>query len=83
MAHSISRGGTTSPRRFLFIYRPHNMTPATFYRIRTERLKLNQTELANLLRIEDRRTISRYENGERGISGPVSLLMELLDDGKI
>lgn len=59
------------------------MNPATFYRIRTERLKLNQTELANLLRIEDRRTISRYEKGERSISGPVSLLMELLDEGKI
>lgn len=59
------------------------VTPATFYRIRTNRLKLNQTELAKLLRIEDRRTISRYEKGERSISGPVSLLMELLDEGKI
>jgi transcriptional regulator with XRE-family HTH domain len=55
------------------------MTPATFRRIRTERLKLDQAELAALLRIEDRRTISRYETGARGISGPVSLLMEHMD----
>jgi transcriptional regulator with XRE-family HTH domain len=52
------------------------MTPATFRRIRTEILGLDQVEMAALLRIEDRRTISRYECGKRSISGPVSLLME-------
>jgi transcriptional regulator with XRE-family HTH domain len=55
------------------------MTPATFRRIRTERIKLDQADLAALLRIEDRRTISRYECGKRSISGPVSLLMEHMD----
>ena len=56
------------------------MTPATFKSIRT-RFGLTQTQLAARLRIEDLRTIRRYETGERSISGPVSLLMELLDAG--
>jgi DNA-binding transcriptional regulator YiaG len=58
------------------------MTPATFKSIR-ERAGLTQSGLAAILRIEDLRTIRRYETGERSISGPVSLLMELLDQGKI
>jgi hypothetical protein len=33
------------------------------------------------LRIEDDRTIRRWEAGERKISGPVTLLMEMLDAG--
>ena len=57
------------------------MTPETFKRIRIERLGLHQIDLAKLLRIEDAGTISRYERGVREISGPVSLLMELLEDG--
>lgn len=59
------------------------MAPATFKRIRTERLAMTQTQLAAVLRIEDIRTIRRWETGERPISGPVTLLMELLDEGKI
>ena len=59
------------------------MTPATFKRIRTERLGLTQTQLAAVLRVDDLRTIRRWEKGERAISGPVSYLMELLDEGKI
>jgi transcriptional regulator with XRE-family HTH domain len=55
------------------------MNPETFRRIRVDRLGLDQAELAALLRIEDRRTISRYECGKRSISGPVSLLMEHMD----
>jgi DNA-binding transcriptional regulator YiaG len=58
------------------------MTPAAFKSIRT-RAGLTQTGLAAILRIEDLRTIRRYETGERSISGPVSLLMELLDAGVI
>jgi DNA-binding transcriptional regulator YiaG len=58
------------------------MTPATFQRIRAK-LGMTQTQLAAVLRIEDIRTIRRWEKGERAISGPVSLLMELLDEGKI
>ena len=57
------------------------MTPATFKRIRKERLGMTQTQLAAVLRIGDIRTIRRWETGKRGISGPVTLLMELLDDG--
>jgi DNA-binding transcriptional regulator YiaG len=55
------------------------MTPAEFRRIRTERLKLDQAEMAKLLRVSHRQTISRYETGARGIDGPLSLLMEHLD----
>lgn len=58
------------------------MTPTTFKAIR-ERAGLTQSGLAALLRISDKRTIRRYETGEREISGPVSLLMELLDAGQI
>jgi DNA-binding transcriptional regulator YiaG len=58
------------------------MTPATFQRIRAK-LRMTQTQLAAVLRIEDIRTIRRWERGERAISGPVSLLMELLDDGSL
>ena len=56
------------------------MNPATFRAIRT-RAGLSQSGLAALLRVEDVRTIRRYELGERAISGPVSLLMELIDTG--
>jgi DNA-binding transcriptional regulator YiaG len=58
------------------------MTPATFHAIR-QRAGLTQSELARLLRIEDIRSIRKWEKGERAISGPVSLLMEMLDAGKL
>ena len=58
------------------------MTPSAFKSIR-ERAGLSQSGLAALLRVEDLRTIRRYEKGEREISGPVSLLMEMLDDGRL
>lgn len=58
------------------------MTPATFNRIR-KKLGMTQTQLAAVLRIEDIRTIRRWEKGQRAISGPVSFLMELLDDGRL
>lgn len=58
------------------------MTPATFNRIR-KKLGMTQTQLAAVLRIGDIQTIRRWEKGRRGISGPVSLLMELLDDGRL
>ena len=56
------------------------MNPATFKAIRT-RAALSQSGLAALLRVEDVRTIRRYELGERAVSGPVSQLMELIDTG--
>lgn len=57
--------------------------PEVFKRIRTERLGMTQSQLAAVLRIDDIRTIRRWETGERSISGPVTFLMELLDQGKI
>jgi len=56
------------------------MTPATFKAIR-QRAGLTQSGLAAMLRIADIRTLRRWETGEREISGPVSILMEMLDAG--
>lgn len=54
------------------------MTGAEFKSIR-ERFNLTQSELAALLRIADLRTVRRWEKGEREISGPVQIIMELMD----
>lgn len=53
------------------------MTSDEFKSIRL-RAGLTQAQLAVHLRIDDLRTIRRYEAGERAISGPVTLLMEQL-----
>lgn len=58
------------------------MTPATFKAIR-KRSGLTARALAALLRIGDDRTIRRYETGERAVSGPVSMLMEMLDANEL
>jgi DNA-binding transcriptional regulator YiaG len=58
------------------------MLPAQFKAIR-HKLGLTQSGLAARLRVEDIRSIRRYETGERSLSGPVSLLMELMDAGNI
>lgn len=58
------------------------MAPATFEAIR-KRAGLTQSGLAARLRVGDLRTIRRYEAGEREVSGPVSLLMDLLDAGQL
>jgi DNA-binding transcriptional regulator YiaG len=58
------------------------MTPNEFKAIR-QRAGLTQSGLAARLRVSDLRTIRKWEAGERAISGPVSLLMELLDAGKL
>lgn len=58
------------------------MTPAEFKSIRLS-LGLSQQRLAGALRLNSGRAIRAYESGEREISGPVSLLMELLDAGTI
>ena len=55
-----------------------SMTPATFRAIRAKSgLSLSAT--AALLGIMDKSTIHRYETGARPISGPVTLLMRLLE----
>lgn len=56
------------------------MTPAEIKSIR-ERAGLTQDQLAKLLRLSDSRTIRRYEDGSRAVSGPVSILLEMLDAG--
>ena len=58
------------------------MTPAELKTIRA-RAGLTQSGLAAVLRIEDNRTIRRYEAGDRAISGPVSILLEMLDAGEL
>lgn len=58
------------------------MAPAEFKAIRL-RAGLTQSQLAAFLRISDRRAVRYWEAGERAISGPVSLLMEMLDKGVI
>lgn len=56
------------------------MTPAQFKAIR-ERAGLTQGQLARVLRLSDSRTIRRYEDGSRTVSGPASILMEMLGEG--
>lgn len=58
------------------------MTANQFRQIR-EAADLSRAQLAKLLRIKEVKTIYRYEHGEREISGPVSLLMEMIDQGKL
>lgn len=56
------------------------MTPQTFHSIR-KRHGYTCRGIASALRIGDERTIRRWEKGERAVSGPASILMELLDAG--
>lgn len=54
------------------------MTPTRIKAIRNE-AGLSQTGLANLLRIKDLRTIRRWEKGEIPITGPASIILELIE----
>lgn len=68
-----------------FEYNPlkaSNMTPAELRRIRAK-AGLSLDELAKVLRIEDRSTIHRWEKGQRAISGPASIILEMLDAGEL
>lgn len=42
---------------------------------------LSISDLAALLRVSDLRAVRRWEDGTKEVSGPVSVLMELLRDG--
>ena len=44
---------------------------------------LTLRQLARLLRIESLTSVHRWEQGLRPISGPVSLLMEMIDAGTL
>jgi DNA-binding transcriptional regulator YiaG len=54
------------------------MTPTELKAIR-QRYGLTQSGLAALLRISDLRTIRRWESGEVPVSGPASIVLELMD----
>ena len=58
------------------------MTPATIKAIRN-RAGLSANQLASLLRISDGRTIRRWESGDVPVTGPASIILEMLDAGEL
>lgn len=58
------------------------MTPAEIVRIRKQ-AGLTQSGLATLLRISDLRTVRRWEKGDAPISGPASIVLEMLASGEL
>jgi len=58
------------------------MTGPELHRIRTK-ANLSLDGLAKLLRLSDRSTVHRWENGSRAISGPASIILEMLDRGEL
>ena len=58
------------------------MTPQQIQSIR-KRAGLSQSGLAALLRVSDVRTIRRWETGDVPVSGPASIVLELLDRGEL
>jgi DNA-binding transcriptional regulator YiaG len=58
------------------------LTGAEVRAIRTK-VGLSLAGLAKVLRIEDRSTIHRWEKGARDVSGPASILMEMIDAGEL
>lgn len=53
--------------------------------LRTIRLAagLSLDGLAKVLRIADRSTVHRWERGERAVSGPASIVLEMLASGEL
>lgn len=58
------------------------MTPEAAKAIR-KRARLTQGQVARIMRISDRRSIQRWEDGDRAVSGPASMLYEMLDAGEL
>lgn len=58
------------------------MIPSEIRAIR-ERAGLSQAGLADVLRLSDGRSVRHWENGTRQISGPASVLLEMLDAGEL
>lgn len=54
------------------------MTPAELRAIR-KRYGLTLDQLAALLRVSSKRTVMRWEAGEVPVSGPASIIYELMD----
>jgi DNA-binding transcriptional regulator YiaG len=59
-----------------------HMTPATLHKIRRDH-GLSVSDVAGILRIDDRATIVRWCDGVRPISGPASIVLEMLDNGEL
>ncbi len=57
------------------------MTATEFKSIR-ESAGLSVGELADKLRLSSPRLLLRFEQGEQEVSGPISILMELIRDGR-
>lgn len=58
------------------------MKPETVKAIRT-RHGLTLDGLARLLRIRDKRTVQRWQDGDVPVSGPASIVLEMLDAGEL
>jgi len=58
------------------------MEPADLRAIRTD-AGLSLDGLAKLLRIGDLSTIHRWEKGDRKVSGPASIILELIESGEL
>lgn len=58
------------------------MTPTELKAIR-KRYGLTIRGLADLLRIRDEKTIRRWESGEVPVSGPASIVLELMDGDQL
>ena len=58
------------------------MEACELHRIRTK-AGLSLDGLAKVLRLSDRSTVHRWEKGSRPISGPTSILLEMLDRGEL
>lgn len=58
------------------------MTPDELRRIRLAS-GLSLDKLAKVLRIADLSTVHRWEKGQRAVSGPASIILEMLDAGEL
>ena len=58
------------------------MTPAEIKAIR-KRYGLSVERLAALLRVASKRTVMRWEAGEIPVSGPASIILELMDSDEL
>jgi DNA-binding transcriptional regulator YiaG len=59
------------------------MTPPNEVRRIRTKAGLSLDGLAKVLRIEDRGSVHRWEKGTRTPSGPVSILLELIDNDEL
>ena len=58
------------------------MTPNRIRDIRKDN-DLSYTQLAAILRVSDLRTVRRWEKGQVPISGPASILLELIETDEL